>query len=79
MGAWVMSKLFNPFFGPHQSFENLTVDKFVPIAYASLIISALAMILENGKLSFFVLLWYSSGILAAFLTYQLLKLLLIPS
>ncbi len=76
VGAWVMSKLFNPFFGPHQGFENLTISDFIP--HVPIIIGTIEMIFGNRKLTFFVLLWYSSGILVAFLTYRLLNLLLIP-
>lgn len=78
-GTWAMSKLFKFLFGPHQGFENLTVDKFILTEYVSLIISAIGLMLENRKLAFFVLLWWSSGILAAFVTYKLLNALLVSS
>ena len=71
MGAWSMSKLFNPLFGRHQGFENLTAYDFLP-PYRHIFI-------RDRKLSLFLLLWWSGGVLAAFLTYQLLKILLIPS
>jgi len=77
VGAWVMSKLFDPMFGPHQGFENLTVEDFVP--RVPLINTAIALVLTDRKLAFFLLLWWFSGISTAFLIYQLLKVLLLSS
>ena len=77
VGTWVMSKLFKPLFGPHQGFEDLAWYMFVPLK-SPMVITLLEM-LDNKKLAFFILLWYFSGILATFLTYQLLKVSLISS
>ncbi|MGB8982503.1 MAG: hypothetical protein WCC12_11550 [Anaerolineales bacterium] len=76
VGAWVMSKSFNPMFGPHQGFENLTVNEFIPEPRSRIIDLFFGSTRKQG---FFVLLWWFSGISTAFLIYQLLKVLLISS
>ena len=76
VGAWAMGKLFKPFFGPHQGFEDLTVDKFIPhYPYWTRILGLLFE--STRKQTFFVLIWWASGVVVALVTYKLLEVLLI--
>jgi hypothetical protein len=68
-----MSKLFKPLFGPHQGFENLTVYDFVP--YRGKIFDIFFE--STRKQTFFMLIWWTSGIVVGLATYKLLEVLLI--
>ena len=73
VGAWAMSKLFKPLFGPHQGFENLTANDFIP--YRARLVDLLFE--SKRKQTFFMLIWWTSGIVVALATYKLLEAWLI--
>jgi hypothetical protein len=75
VGVWVMMKSFNLLFGPAQEFGKLPLDIFIPDKW---------MILDlldppTRKPTFFVLIWWTAGILATIVTYKLLTALLIKT
>jgi hypothetical protein len=51
VGAWAMGKLFKPFFGPHQGFEDLTVDNLFHITHIGLGSLVCYSSLQENKLS----------------------------
>jgi hypothetical protein len=73
VGAWAMSKLFKPLLGPHQGFENLTVNDFIPNGA-----KILGLLFEpTRKRTFFMMIWWTSGVVVGLATYKLLEVLLI--
>ena len=73
VGAWAMSKLFEPLFGPHQGFENLSAHDFIPSR--DMIIGLFFEF--TRKQTFFMLLWWIFGVGVGFATYKLLEILLL--
>ena len=75
VGAWTIAKLFKYLFNPANDSADLTLDKFIP--HNALWIDLLSK--STGKQASLVLIWWSAGILAALLAYNLLKLLFFSS
>jgi hypothetical protein len=73
VGIWTMGKLFNTLFGPHQDFENLTVNDFIP--NGAKILGLLFKPIR--KQTFFMMIWWTSGVVVGLATYKLLEALLI--
>ncbi len=72
IGAWTMAKIFKYLFNAANDSENLTLDKFIPYPW-------MWFDLFSNKQTSLVIVWWSAGIMAALLTYYLLKMLLISS
>src|SRR5215213_8601717 len=73
VGTWVMAKLFKYLFNSAHNSANFSWYEFIPQR-----LIGIGLLFETTrKQSFLMLAWWSSGILAAFLTYELLKILLI--
>jgi hypothetical protein len=70
-----MAKLFKYLFNPASDSADLTLDKFIP--HNALWIDLLSK--STRKQASLVLIWWSAGILAALLAYNLLKLLFFSS
>jgi|SoiMethySBSTD1v2_1073268.scaffolds.fasta_scaffold962414_2 hypothetical protein len=75
VGAWMMAGIFKYLFNSADNSANLSVNEFIPHRFMWV-----GLLLESTrKQTFLILAWWFSGILAAFLTFELLKVLLLPS
>jgi hypothetical protein len=72
-GTWVIARIFKYLFNSVDDSANLSLYEFTPqrLMWVGLLFES------TRKQTFLILAWWSSGILAAFLTYELLKTLLI--
>lgn len=75
VGAWTMARIFKYLFNSANDSANLTLDKFIP--YNGMWIDLFSE--TTRKQTSLVIVWWLAGILAALLTYNLLKILLISS
>lgn len=77
VGAWVMTKIFKYLFNFKNDAANLPWYRFSPRRFMWI-----DLMIADGitrKQTLFVLLWWTSGVLATFLTFQFLELVLISS
>ena len=75
VGAWVMARIYKHLFNSANDSENLTLDKFIPDRFIWLDLLSES----TRKQTSLVIVWWSAGILAALLAYNLLKILFISS
>jgi hypothetical protein len=75
-GGWVMTKLFETLFGASHESGEIPVYRFIPRPQ-SIMVDVLFK--STRKQALHIVIWWTSGILAAIVIYKLLTLLLISS
>jgi hypothetical protein len=75
VGIWTMARIFKYLFNPANETANLTLDKFIPDRFIWLGLLSKS----TRKQTSLIIMWWLAGILAALLTYNLLKILFISS
>ena len=75
VGGWTMAKIYKYFFNSVKDSANLTLERFIPDKFIWL-----GLLSESTrKETFLIIVWWVIGILAALMTYNLLRIIFISS